>query len=312
MAIEERLRALTHNSGPQQMVFFFSLLIEGALAGALYALVALAFVVVYKASRVINFALGEWMMLAALLVATGIHAFALDVATAMVMGCVGMFVVAVAFNVLVLRHLVAKPAIALLMVTLGVGALMRGLAQLMFPGVPSRIQLPIPTDPIILNDLSVSSDRLIAALIAAFLIALIAWVHQRSRTGVALRAIADDQQVAMAVGINVHRHLLIVWCLAGGICVVAATLWTSVTGGSFGLALVGLKILPIVIIGGLESIPGTIIAAVAIGVLESLAGGYLDPKLGGACGPLASYLALIAVLCVRPIGLFGREHVQRV
>jgi branched-chain amino acid transport system permease protein len=294
------------------MVFFFSLLIEGALAGALYALSALAFVVVYKASRVINFALGEWLMLAALLVATGLHAFALDIATAMAMGCVGMFVVAVLFNMLVLRHLVGKPAIALLMVTLGVGVLMRGLAQLISPAVPSRIELPIPTDPIVLNDLRVPSDRLIAALIAALMVALIAWAHQRSRTGIALRAMADDQQVAMAVGINVHRHLLIVWCLAGIICVLAATLWTSVTGGSFGLALVGLKILPIVIIGGLDSIPGTIIAAVSIGMMESLAGGYLDPKLGGACGPLASYLALIAVLFVRPFGLFGREQVQRV
>jgi len=297
---------------PERMAFFFSLLIEGALAGALYALSALAFVVVYKASRVINFALGEWLMLSALLVTGGLHAFALDLATAMAMGCVGMFVVAIFFNVLVLQHLVGKPAIALLMVTLGVGALMRGSAQLLFPGVPGRIQLPIPTDPIILNDLSVPSDRLIAALIAALLVALIAWVHQRSRAGVALRAIADDQQVAMAVGINVHRHLLIVWCLAGVVCVLAATLWTSVTGSSFGLALVGLKILPIVIIGGLDSIPGTIIAAVFIGVLESFAGGYLDPKLGGACGPLASYLALIAVLFVRPFGLFGREQVQRV
>src|SRR5262245_54570590 len=294
------------------MAFFISLLVEGALAGALYALVALAFVVVYKASRVINFALGEWLMLAGLLVATGVHAFALDVATAMALGCVGMFVVALLFNGLVLQHLVGKPPIALLMVTLGVGALMRGAAQLAFPSVPGRIQLSIPTDPIILNDLRVPSDRLIAAVIAALAIALVTWALQRSRTGVALRAMADDQQVAMAVGINVHRHLLIVWCFAGAVCVLAATLWTFVTGGSLGLALVGLKILPIVIIGGLDSIPGTIIAAVFIGVLESLAGGYLDQKLGGACGPLASYLALIAVLFVRPFGLFGREQVQRV
>lgn len=284
-----------------------------AFCSALYALAALAFVVVYKASRVINFALGEWLMLAGLLVAIGLHVFALDVASAMAMGCAGMFVVAILFNILVLRHLVAKPAIALFMVTLGLGALMRGVAQLMFPGgAPSGIRLPIPADPIILNDLTVPSDKLIAALIAALFIALIAWAQQRSRTGVALRAIADDEQVAMAVGINVHRHLVIVWCFAGGVCVLAATLWTSVTGGSFGLALVGLKILPIVIIGGLDSIPGTIIAAVSIGVLESLAGGYLDPKFGGACGPLASYLALIAVLFVRPFGLFGREQVQRV
>src|SRR5262249_60951407 len=125
-------------------------------------------------------------------VALGLYAFAFEGAPAMGWGCVVMFVLPILFNILVLRHLGGKPAIALLMVTLGVGALMRGMAQLMFPGIPSRIQLPLPTDPIILNDLSVPSDRLIAALIAAFLIALIAWVHQRSRTGVALRAIADD------------------------------------------------------------------------------------------------------------------------
>src|SRR5262245_30281344 len=256
------------------MVFFFSLLIEGALAGALYALIALAFVVVYKASRVINFALGEWLMLAALLVATGLNALALDLAGAMAMSCVGMFVVAVLFNVLVLQHLVGKPLISLLMVTLGVGALIRGVAQLAFPSVPRAIQLSIPTNPIILSDMRVPSDKLIIALIAAMSIALVAWLYQRSRTGVALRAIADDQQVAMAMGITAHRPRLIVRCLAGAVCVLAATLWTYVTGGGVGLALVGLKIVPIGIIGGLDSMLGTSIAAVLIGVVQRLAGGY--------------------------------------
>src|SRR2546423_1593715 len=169
------------------MPFLLSLFIEGASAGALYALIALAFVVVYKASRVINFALGEWLMLAALLVAAGLHALGLDLAGAMAIGCVGMFVFASLFNTLVLRHLVGQPPISLLMVTLGVGAVIRGVAQLAFAGVPGRIQLPIPTDPLVLNDLRVPSDKLIAALIAAFSIALVAWFHQRSRTGVALR-----------------------------------------------------------------------------------------------------------------------------
>jgi branched-chain amino acid transport system permease protein len=163
-----------------------------------------------------------------------------------------------------------------------------------------------------LNDLQIPSGKLVAALIAAVSIALVAWFHQRSRTGVALRAMADDQQVAMAVGIDVHRHLLLVWCLAGAICVLAGTLWTVVNGGGFGMGLVGLKIFPIVIIGGLDSIPGTIIAAIFIGILESLATGYLDPHLGGGCGLLAAYLALIAMLFGRPFGLLGRERVDRV
>src|SRR5262249_20425798 len=239
------------------MSFFLSLFIEGALAGALYALIALSFVVVYKASRLINFALGEWLMLAALLVAAGLHALGLDVAGAMAIGCVGMFVFALLFNMMVLQHLVGQPPISLLMVTLGLGTFIRGVAQLVFAGIPSKIELPIASTPFILSDLRVPADKLIVALVAIFSIALVAWFHQRSRTGVALRAIADDQQVAMALGINVHRHLLIVWCIAGAVCVLAATLWTFVTGGGFGLALVGLKILPIVVIGGLDSIPGT-------------------------------------------------------
>jgi branched-chain amino acid transport system permease protein len=294
------------------MLFFVSLLIDGALAGALYALIALAFVVVYKASRVINFALGEWLMLAALLVATGLNVLGLNLAVAMAMACGSMFVIATLFNTLVLRHLVGQPLISLLMVTLGVGALIRGVAQLAFSSVPGRIPIPIPTDPLVVNDLHIPADKLVAASIAAISIALVAWFHQWSRTGVALRAIADDQQAAMAVGINVNRQLLIVWCMAGAICVLAGTLWTFVIGSGFGLGLIGVKIFPIVIIGSLDSIPGTFVAAIFVGVLETLATGYLDPHLGGGCGVLASYLALIAMLFVRPFGLFGGEHVQRV
>ena len=294
------------------MLFFVALLIEGALAGALYALIALAFVVVYKASLVMNFAIGEWLMLAVLLVATGLHLLELNLAAAMAIACAGMFVFAALFNMLVLRHLVGQPPISLLTVTLGLGALIRGVAQLAFSSIPISIPLPFSTDPLVVNDLRIPADKLVAALIAAMSIAFVAWFHQRSRTGLALRAIADDQQVAMALGIDVYRHLLIVWCIAGAVCVLAGTLWTLVTGGSFGFGLVGLKIFPIVIIGGLDSIAGTIVAAVLVGMLESMATGYLDPHFGGGSGVLVSYLALIAMLFVRPSGLLGGEHVQRV
>jgi branched-chain amino acid transport system permease protein len=294
------------------MTFFTALIIEGALAGALYALIALAFVVVYKASRVINFALGEWVLLAALLVAASLHALGLDLAGAIVVACFGMFVFAGLFNGLVLQHLVGQPLLSFLMVTVGVGILIRGVTQLAFSNVPSGIALPVPSDPLVVSELQIPSGKLIAAVVAALSIALVAWFHRQSRTGVALRAMADDQQVAMAVGIDVQRHLLFVWCLAGGICVLAGTLWTFVNGGGFGVGLVGLKVFPIVIIGGLDSIPGTIIAAIFIGVLESLTTGYLDPYLGGGCGLLASYLALVAMLFVRPSGLFGQEKVDRI
>jgi branched-chain amino acid transport system permease protein len=294
------------------VLFFSQLVVEGTLAGAVYALIALAFVVVYKAFRLINFAIGEWLMLGALLVAAGLNALGLDLAGAMLFACGGMFVVAELFSRLVLRHLVGRPAISSLMVMLGVGALLRGLADVTVRGAQWTVWLPIQAESLVVMGLIVPSDKLTAALVSMIVIGCVAYFYQRSRAGIALRAIADDPHMAMAVGIDMNRYLLIVWCLTGAICVVAGALWTAVAGGKFGAALIGVKIFPIVIIGGLDSIAGTIVAAVLIGVLESLATGYLDPHLGGGSGLLVSSLALIGMLLVRPYGLFGRPRAQRV
>jgi branched-chain amino acid transport system permease protein len=166
------------------MLYFLSLSIEGALAGALYALIALAFVVVYKASRVINFALGEWQMLATLLVATGLHLLGLHLAAAMAIACAGIFVFAFLFSSLVLRHLVGQPLISLLMVTLGVGALIRGVAQLLSGSVPGGIPLPFPLEPLVIDDLYIPADKLVAALIAASSIALVGWFHHACPRGI--------------------------------------------------------------------------------------------------------------------------------
>lgn len=294
------------------MVFPLALVVDGALAGAVYALVALAFVVVYKASRMINFALGEWLMLASRLVASGFHALGLGLVGALGVGCAGMVATAVVFNWLVLRRLVGQPLVSLIMVTIGLGAVMRGSMSLAFAGVPGGIPLPIPQDPLIFLGVPVSPSKLLAAAVAVVAIAAVSWFFRRSRTGLALRAIADDQQVAVGVGIDVQRHFAITWVLMGLLSVLAGTLWTVVSGGGFGVVLVGLRVFPIVIIGGLDSIAGTIVGAIAIGVLESLAAGYLDPLLGGGFSNVASYLVLLAVLFVRPYGLFGRADVERV
>jgi branched-chain amino acid transport system permease protein len=298
--------------GSRPVLFFSQLVIEGMLAGAVYALIALAFVIVYKAFRLINFAIGEWLMLGSLLVAASLNALGLDLAAAIMCACLGMFVTGWLFSQLVLRHLIGRAAIASLMVMLGVGALLRGLVDLTVRGAPWAAWLPVPAESLAVMGLIVPSDKLVAAFVSIVVIGSVAWFYHRSRAGVALRAVADDPQMAMAVGININRQLLIVWCLTGAICVVAGTLWTAVGGGKFGAALIGVKIFPIVIIGGLDSIAGTMIAAVLIGLLESLATGYLDPHLGGGSGLLLSSLALIAMLLVRPYGLFGRPRAQRV
>jgi branched-chain amino acid transport system permease protein len=294
------------------MTYFAALVVDGALAGALYAPLALSFVVVYRASRMLNFAVGEWVMLAARFVTFGLHALGLGLPAALLAGGVGMAAVGVAFNRLVLRRLVGQPLISVIMVTLGLGALVRGATRLIFADVPGGIALPGPADPFVIAGVAVGADKLAAAIVAAACTAVVAWLLHGSRTGVALRAIADDQQAAMSAGIDLHRHFAITWALAGVVSVLAGTLWTIVAGGGLGIVLVGLRVFPIVIVGGLDSIAGAIVGALIVGVLESLAAGYVDPLLGGGFSLIASYVVLLAVLFVRPYGLFGRPDVRRV
>jgi branched-chain amino acid transport system permease protein len=288
--------------------FFIALVVDGILAGSIYALIALAFVVVYKAARIINFALGECVMLGALLVAFALHGLGLGLAGALALAAAGMAALALLFSRLVLYHLFGAPLISLIMVTLGLGALIRGGGTIMLGGVPREIALPIPRAPLEIGSLQIATDRLAAAVIAALCVALVAWFHHRSRTGVALRAIAEDRTAAMASGIDVRRYVALTWVAMGVICVAAGVLWTFVSGGGFSVALVGLKVFPIVIIGGLDSIPGTIVGAMIVGVLESLAAGYLDPGFA----PVAAWLVLLMVLILRPQGLFGARRVERV
>jgi branched-chain amino acid transport system permease protein len=172
--------------------------------------------------------------------------------------------------------------------------------------------LPIPREPLAIQGVLLSVDKLVAAGIALLCIALVSWGFQHSRIGVALRALADDQQAAMLVGIDLNRYCAMTWALLGILCVVAGTLWTFMSGGGFGVVLVGLKVFPIVIIGGLDSIPGTLLGALVVGLLESLAAGYLDPLLGGGFSTIAAYLVALVVLFMRPYGLFGKPDIERV
>jgi branched-chain amino acid transport system permease protein len=251
-------------------------------------------------------------MVASRLVATGLSALGLGLAGALAFACAGMTALGFLFNRVVLRRLVGQPLISLIMVTLGVGALLRGAAVFVFSGAPSGIRLSMPHEPFVVHGVPVAADKLVAAVTALVCVAVVGLFFRLSRTGVALRALADDQQAAMAVGIDIHRCFSITWTIVGILSVCAGVLWAQVSGGGFGMVLVGLKVFPIVVIGGLDSIRGTIAGGVAVGTLESLAAGYIDPLLGGGFGNVASYLLLIAVLFVRPYGMFGRPAIERV
>ena len=294
------------------MRFFAALLVNGLLAGAIYALLALAFVVVYKASGAINFALGELTVLGARLVATGIHAIGLGLAGSVVGAGATMAAIGGGFNRLVLRHLLGRPLIASVMVTLGLGALIRGTVPLVLGAIPGSIPLPLPPDPFDVLGVLIAAEKLLAGVIAVLCIVAVAAFFRFTRTGLALRAIADDQQVALAMGIDVPGHLAITWAMAGVLSVVTGVLWTFSAGGGLGVLIIGLKVFPILVIGGLDSAPGALVGATLIGVLESLAAGYLDPLLGAGFSGVLPYLLLLAVLLVRPHGMFGAARVERV
>lgn len=294
------------------MAYLAWLIAYGLLAGAVYALVALAFVVVHKASRAINFAVGEWVMFGALLTAAALHVLALPLAPALVLAGFGVTAFAWAFSRLVLRRMTGRSLMAMIMLTLGLGAFMRGLGPMIFSGIPNAIVLPLPEDPVPFAGLSLPPERLAAAAIALACVGAVAWFYRATRTGLALRAIALSPATARGLGIDVDRHIAIAWGLAGLVALAAGVLWSAVSGGGFGTALVGLKVFPIVVIGGLNSIPGCILGAMLIGVAESLASGYLDRLAGSGVSVVVSSALLLLMLWLRPHGFFGAPLATRI
>ena len=223
-----------------------------------------------------------------------------------------MVVLAVTFSRWIVRPLVAQPLISLLMVTIGLGILIRGAVTVVFAGVPSRITLPLLDSPTILG-VSIAPEKLLAAAIAVVCMTAVTLVlprdpHRPGAAGDGRRSADGARRWASTC----HRHLGLTWAMSGGLAALAGTLWSVASGGGFSLVLLGLKVFPIVVVGGLDSIPGTIISAVAMGVLESLTVGYLDPMLGTGFSTVVSYVVLLAVLLIRPYGLLGRPAIERI
>ena len=300
------------------MTYFVWLVVHGALAGAIYALIALSFVVTYKTSRAVNFAIGEWVMFGALFTASGLYFLGTGLGSvfgllaAILAAALGMVVLAVLFARTVLQPMAGRPAMGLLILTIGLGTFMRGTGTILFKGIPNNIAGFFEAGHVEVFGWPLPPERLLSAAIAALCIAIVSVFYYRTRAGFAMRAIAESPAVSRSVGIDVNRYIMLSWVLAGLISVVAGVLWSAISAGGFGSALVGLKVLPIVIIGGLDSIPGCIAGAMLIGVTESLAAGYLDPLLGSGVSVVVSNLLLLTALWLRPEGLFGARPAVRV
>jgi branched-chain amino acid transport system permease protein len=309
------------------MGFFLETVLGGLMTGMLYSLIALGFVLIFKASGVFNFAQGSMVLFAALAMArlaewiphwTGISNKLLVNLFAFAIALLIMIAVAWLVERLVLGKLVNQEGVTLLMATLGVAYFLDGFGQTLFGSDIYKIDVGMPKEPLIVLDkvfeggVLVSQEELIAALVAAALVGLLALFFQKTSTGRALRAVADDHQAAQSIGIALKHIWVIVWSVAGFVAIVAGIIWGSKLGVQFSLSLVALKALPVVILGGLTSVPGAIIGGLIIGVGEKLSEIYLGPHLGGGIEIWFAYVLALLFLLARPQGLFGEKIIDRV
>jgi branched-chain amino acid transport system permease protein len=292
--------------------FTLFLLTNGVMIGLMYALIALGFVLIYKATDAINFAQGEFVMFAGFLAAGAAEYAHAPFWLCAVLAVGGMVALGFGLERVVLRPLIGRPIIAVVMATIGLAAVLRGTAVLAFGAGTRAITMPIPDDPIPLGPVTLPPVEVVGAAVSLIFLAGFTWFFLKSRTGIAMRAVADSQQVAMAMGINVRRYFAFAWAMAGIVSALGGIVWGSMLGVDNQLALVGLKVFPVVILGGLDSVIGAVVGGLIVGVVENLAAGYFDPLVGGGTKDFVPYLLMIIVLMVRPEGIFGRRRIERV
>jgi branched-chain amino acid transport system permease protein len=302
--------------GPAKFPQWLEVVLGGLMSGVLYSLVAIGLVLIFKASGVFNFAQGAMVLFAALSLVRLMEKMPFAVALALTVA----IMVALAWLVerLVLRRLVNQDPIVLFMATLGIAYFLDGFGQTIWGSDIYTLDVGMPKEPKILLEstfeggILVNMEDVIAALLAATLVAVLALFFQKTATGRALRAVADDHQVAQSIGIPLNRIWVIVWSVAGLVALVAGVIWGSKLGVQFSLQLVALKALPVVILGGFTSIPGAIIGGLIIGLGEKISEVYLGPMLGGGIENWFAYVLALVFLLFRPEGLFGERHIDRV
>ena len=292
--------------------FFLLLMSNGILIGLMYALIALGFVLVYKATDAVNFAQGEFVMIAGILVAAALDIWKAPLWVSIALGLGTMIAFGFALERVMLRKLIGRPVIAVVMATIGLAAILRGIGPTTFGAGSRPLPLPIPDEPIVLGPLFIPPIQLVGGLVSLMFLAGFGWFFVKSRKGIAMRAVADNQQVAMAMGINVERYFGLAWAMTGMVSALGGIIWGNIIGVDVNLALVGFKVFPVVILGGLDSIPGAIIGGLIVGIVENIAAGYVDPYVGGGTKDFAPYVLMIVALMVRPYGIFGKKIIERI
>ena len=292
-------------------MLFLETLIGGLLAGTMYSLVAIGFVLIYKASGVFNFAQGAILLFSALLLVT-LHEHGVPFVLAVLITLVALILLSIMIERLVLRPLTNRSPMTLFMATLGVSYVIEGVAQGLMGANVHALDVGIEDVPVFIGDLMISQFDLIAAITAGVLVGVLALLFNKTRIGISLRAVADDTRAALSIGIHLNRIWQIVWAVAGVTGLVAGMLWGARQGVQFSLSLVVLKALPVLIIGGFTSIGGAIVGGLIVGAGESLGEAYIGPLIGGGITPWFAYFLALAFLFYRPAGIFGERAIERV
>jgi branched-chain amino acid transport system permease protein len=269
-------------------------------------------VLIYKATDAINFAQGEFVMFAGFLAAGAADIAGAPFWVSALLAIAGMVALGFGLERVVLRPLIGRPVIAVIMATIGLAAVLRGTATMAFGAGTRALVMPVGDEPLHLGPVMLPPVQLVGAGVSLVFLAAFTWFFLKSRTGIAMRAVADSQQVSMAVGIDVRRYFALAWAMAGVVSALGGVVWGAMLSVDNQLALVGLKVFPVVILGGLDSILGAVVGGLIVGIVENLAAGYLDPYVGGGTKDFAPYVLMILVLMVRPEGIFGRRRIERV
>ncbi len=293
--------------------FFLQLVINGLVVGSVYALVALGFVIIFKSTSVVNFAQGEFLLLGAYISLAVVGQYNMPFWVAVIITLLFSVVLGMLIERLILRPMIGEPVISVIMVTLGLSSVLKAIVQGIWGTDTRPFPEIFPSTPIQIGPLPVSQGYIYSVVCVAILLLLFTLFFKYSRAGVAMRATAFSQQVAQSMGISVRRMFALAWAIAAVVSAIGGILLGGVRGGvDAALAAIGLKVIPVVILGGLDSIIGAIVGGLIVGVLENLAGGYLDPIFGGGVKEVAPFVILVLILMIKPYGLFGKVHIDRV
>lgn len=290
------------------MSTFLNLLVYGLADGAILALAALGFVLIYKATEVINFAQGEFLLIGAYMFYTAFVVMGLPLIAAALVGVVVATLLGILVERFILRPMVGEDPISIIMVTIGLSMLLKAVVQMFYGTSPKSQPAILPRGSVEFLGAVVPLNRLLVILIAAVVLTAFTIFFRKSRHGIAMRAVADDQQAAMTMGISVRRIFAMAWALAAVSALIAGVLLADISAVDQNIAAFGLMVFPVVILGGLDSVPGTIVGGLTIGLITQMVSGYLDPGLA----TVIPYIVLVLILLVRPYGIFGETRIERV